>query len=349
MVVRRSSPCSSLFSRSCPVFTYQLRAQQVPEVIAEVPALGLGRVRLRAPEDVDEERVEVPLVAVGHVAPQRELLGGVGLREAVAEVEADVETRPEGALERLHHRDVRQLDVGVADRHRRLLQRVGLQRAREALAVEGLDQELAVALDRGDLVPLDLEVGVRVVGLERQHVLFDALDLAHQPVAARRHDDVLGRVCDAAAACEHYQPETEPCQSVNHECLLLRATPAHYGSPDAPRQLRDGLHDPSAPAEPLHTRIEGTMGSTRPLAPPRPANLSRTNDRHSWRQLGILSSVIACGYRKCSTSIRSLPACSLCEVQEGLAVRREVQVDDVIVEPGEDPLSSMPKLRNLRV
>ena len=45
-------------------------------------------------------------------------------------------------------------------------------------------------------------------------------------------------------------------------------------------------------------------------------------------------------YWKCSTSIRSLPARSFSESQDGFAVRREAQVHDVIVELGEDPLSS---------
>ena len=35
--------------------------------------------------------------------------------------------------------------------------------------------------------------------------------------------------------------------------------------------------------------------------------------------------------------------------QDGFAVRREVQVDDVIVEPGEGPLSSSAKTQELSV
>ena len=79
MVVLKSRPCSSLFNKSCAVFTYQRVPSRWRKSFAEVPALGVRGIGLRAPEDVDEQRVEVPLVAVRQVAPERELLGGIGL------------------------------------------------------------------------------------------------------------------------------------------------------------------------------------------------------------------------------------------------------------------------------
>ena len=44
-----------------------------------------------------------------------------------------------------------------------------------------------------------LKSDIRIGGLERQHVLFDPLDLAHQPVAAGRDHHVLA-VCHASAS-----------------------------------------------------------------------------------------------------------------------------------------------------
>ena len=136
--------------------------------------------------------IDVALVAVGEVRPERELFRRVRPRHAVTEVQGRVEPRPERPLERLHRRHVGQLHArvrrsarpasssgsGVNEPVTRLPSNVSTRNCR-LLSIEAI------------LLPLDLEIGIRIVRLERQHVLFDALDLTHQPVAAGSDHHVL--------------------------------------------------------------------------------------------------------------------------------------------------------------
>ena len=145
------------------------------------------------------------LIPVREIPSKRKLLGRVRARHAVAEIEARVEPGEEGPLERLHGRDFGEGHAGVGDLHGRLLRLLAGERTSQPVAVERLDDELPAALDAGDLLPLDLEVGVRVVGRERQHVLLDFLDLADEPIARGGDHHVVGRIRGAGGAQDKHE------------------------------------------------------------------------------------------------------------------------------------------------
>ena len=203
------------------MLTYQRRAQEAAEVVPEVPSLGLGRVLLRAPEDVGQQDVDMLLVPVREVGPERELFRRVGARHAVAEVQARRRTAtrttarsaasPTPAATRTLVSPTCTTSFfagsGFNEPVTRLPSNVSTRNCR-SLSIDAI------------VLPLDLEIGIRVVGRERQHVLLDALDLAHQPLARGRDHHVLGRVRDARAAQEHGTPDDGHSSSVTHSALL---------------------------------------------------------------------------------------------------------------------------------
>ena len=67
-----------------------------------------GRLKFSTDLAWSVENADVVFIAVGEIGPERELLGRVGARHAVAEVHARVKPRPEVLLDRLHHGHIRQ-------------------------------------------------------------------------------------------------------------------------------------------------------------------------------------------------------------------------------------------------
>src|SRR4029077_3535808 len=99
------------------------------------------------------------------------------------EVEPRVESGPERSLIGHDRGYVGQRNADVPHAYGLWRGCIGFQRPGQSLAVERLDQELPVAFDGRDLIPLDLEIGTRISVFERQHVFVQLLDLADKPLA----------------------------------------------------------------------------------------------------------------------------------------------------------------------